>query len=106
MFWPTHFLDCLALILSRQWRGRDAPGAPKPLTSSFLDLDDVKNLSKFQDLHDPTSLDEAELYECLAYLSEMDSYFYLVNSLLNLPNSDDNPLSYLWLRARRNATQS
>ena len=28
----------------------------------------------------------------------MDSYFHSVNSLLNLTNSDDNPLSYLWLR--------
>ena len=28
----------------------------------------------------------------------MGNYFHSVNILLNLPNSDDNPLSYLWLR--------
>ena len=46
----------------------------------------------------PTSLNEAELYECLSYLPEMDADFHSVNNLLNLPNLDDNPLSYLWLR--------
>ena len=34
----------------------------------------------------------------VAYLPEMDNYFYFVNSLMNLPISDNNSLSYLWLR--------
>ena len=28
----------------------------------------------------------------------MDNYYNTVQSLLNLPESDDNPLSYLWLQ--------
>ena len=54
--------------------GKGCAPASAPELLRFLDLDDVKNLSNSQDLHDPTSLNEAELYECLAYSPEMDKY--------------------------------
>ena len=54
---------------------------------------------------------ETELYDCLRHLPEMDSYFsasatsfdgvtefYTGSSYLNLPSSDENPLSYRWLK--------
>ena len=66
-------------------------GAPELL--KFSNLDDFS-----EDLHKSADLDKVDLYKCLVYLPEMDDYFHSVNSLLNLPNSDDNPLSYLWLR--------
>ena len=70
-------------------KGCAPTSAPEPL--KFSNLTDAE-------LHEPAGLDDFELYDCLAYLPEMDDYFDSVNSLLNLPNSDDNPLSYVWLR--------
>ena len=45
-----------------------------------------------------TNLQEAELYECLRHLPEYEEYLQTVEIYLNLPSSDDNPLSYLWLK--------
>ena len=42
--------------------------------------------------------EEPGFYECLKHLPEMDTYFETMDSLLNLPSSDNNPLSYLWLK--------
>ena len=44
------------------------------------------------------ALQEVELYECLQYLPEMDEYYETCDSYLNLPRSDDNPLSLIWLQ--------
>ena len=59
-------------------------------------------------LQDPTSvmdfytnIEEAALFDCLKYLPEMDDYYNTTHSLLNLPLTDDNPLSYVWLRTHR-----
>ena len=41
---------------------------------------------------------EVELYECLKFLPEMDDYYEAFDSHLNLPSSDENPLSMTWLR--------
>ena len=70
-------------------KGCAPTSAPEPL--KFSNLTDAE-------LHEPAGLDDFELYDCLAYLPEMDDYFDSVNSLFNLPNLDDNPLSYVWLR--------
>ena len=39
-----------------------------------------------------SSLEEPDLY-----LPKLDGYFETMTSLLNLPSSDDIPISYLWL---------
>ena len=44
------------------------------------------------------AMQEVELYECLRFLPEMDDYYETYDSYLNLPNSDENPLSVTWLR--------
>ncbi|KAL7551584.1 hypothetical protein ACHAWF_014769 [Thalassiosira exigua] len=43
-------------------------------------------------------LTEADLYDCLQHLPEMEDYLDVQDSFLNLPSSDDNPLSVLWLK--------
>ena len=45
-----------------------------------------------------TNLHEAELYDCLKHLPEYEEYLDVVHNYLNLPSSDDNPLSYIWLK--------
>ncbi len=53
---------------------------------------------------EPTPLDiyhadqDSDLYDCLKHLPEMDEYFAVQEHLLNLPSTEDNPLSYQWLR--------
>ena len=49
-------------------------------------------------LHAYHSLQEVELYECLQHLPEWNEYVETYNSYLNLPHSDENPLSLDWLR--------
>ena len=56
-------------------------------------------------LEDPTSvmdfytnIEEATLFDCLKYLPEIDDYYNTTHSLLNLPSTDDNLLSYVWLK--------
>ena len=51
-------------------------------------------------LQDPTSvmefytnIEEATLFDCLRYLPEMNEFYDTTHSLLNLPSTDDNPLS-------------
>ena len=44
-------------------------------------------------LHAYHSLQEVELYECLQHLPEWNEYVETYNSYLNLPHSDENPLS-------------
>ena len=45
-----------------------------------------------------TEVGEPELHECLKYLPELDDYHGVGLSLLNLPSTTDNPLSYSWLK--------
>ena len=45
-----------------------------------------------------TEVGEPELHECLKYLPELDDYYGVGLSLLNLPSTTDNPLSYSWLK--------
>ena len=56
-------------------------------------------------LQDPTSvmnfytnIEKATLFDFLKYLPEMDDYYNTTHTLLNLPSTDDNPLSYVWLK--------
>ena len=56
-------------------------------------------------LQDPTSvmgfytnIEEATLYDCLKYLPKTDEYYDTTHSLLNPISTDDNPLSYVWLK--------
>lgn len=42
-----------------------------------------------------SNLDEPELYDCIRHLPELDDYF---NMFVNLPATEDNPLSYAWLK--------
>ena len=56
-------------------------------------------------LEDPTSvmdfctnIEEETLFDCLKYLPEMDEFYDTTHSLLNLPSTDNNPLSYTWLK--------
>ena len=44
------------------------------------------------------ALQEVELYECLQHLPEMEEYYAVCDAYLNLPRSDENPLSLEWLR--------
>ena len=44
------------------------------------------------------AIQEVELYECLRYLPEMDDFYEICESYLNLPSSEENPLSMKWLR--------
>ena len=44
------------------------------------------------------ALQEVELYECLQHLPEMEEYYAVCDAYLNLPHSDENPLSLEWLR--------
>ena len=44
------------------------------------------------------AVQEVELYECLKFLPEMNDYYEACESYLNLPNSEENPLSMTWLR--------
>ena len=43
-------------------------------------------------------LQKVELYECLQHLPEMEEYYNACEAYLNLPHSDENPLSLEWLR--------
>ena len=45
-----------------------------------------------------TNIEEATLFDCLKYLPEMDDFYEMTHSLLNLPSTDNNPLSYVWLK--------
>ena len=47
--------------------------------------------------------DEPELYECLKFHPDLDDYFEVGESLLNLPSTQDNPLSYAWLKDTQDA---
>ena len=43
------------------------------------------------------NLHEPDLYDCLKFHPDLDDYFHVGKSLLNLPSTQDNPLSYAWL---------
>ena len=45
-----------------------------------------------------SELSEPTLYECLKYLPELDDYYDISDHLLNLPSTENNPLSYTWLK--------
>ena len=56
-------------------------------------------------LQDPTSvmdfctnIEEATLFDCLKYLLKMNDFYDTTHSLLNLPSTDNNLLSYVWLK--------
>ena len=62
--------------------------------------------------HDPTSvmdfytnIEETTLFDCLKYLPEMDDFYNITNSMLNLLLTDDNPLSYVWLKDSQDEDQ-
>ena len=42
--------------------------------------------------------DEADIIDCLRHLPELDEYYAIQDHLLNLPSTNDNPLSYQWLK--------
>ena len=44
------------------------------------------------------AIQEVELFECLQFLPDMDDYYQNCESYINLPSSDENPLSMTWLR--------
>ena len=46
---------------------------------------------------------ESELLDCLRLYPDMDSYYEY--SMLNIPQSDDNPLSYTWLKETQDSSQ-
>ena len=56
----------------------------------------------------PVPLEDAmhfgDLYECLRYLPEMDSYFAISDHMLNLPPSSENPLNFEWIRDTQEAS--
>ena len=53
-----------------------------------------------------TNIEEAILFDYLKYLPEMDEFYDTTHSLLNLPSSDDNPLSYVWLKIHKMKIQN
>ena len=50
-----------------------------------------------------SSANDADLYECLKHHPDLDSYFDTMESYLNIPKMDDNPLSYQWLKDTQDA---
>ena len=63
-------------------------------------------------LEDPTSImdfytniEEATLFDCSKYLPEMGGYYDTTHSLLNFPSTDNNPLSYVWLKDTQDEDQ-
>ena len=52
------------------------------------------------------SIEEAILIDCLKYLPETDDVYDTTHNLLNLPSTDDNPLSYVWLKIHRTRIQN
>ena len=79
-------------------KGRSGNTTPEPIEVFFTEQDHFLQAQQYENLNSPTSLDEAELFECLQHLPEMEEHYYAMQSLLNLPSSEDNPLSYLWLQ--------
>lgn len=65
-------------VMEGKSAGNDLP--PQPLDMSYV------------------CASETELYDCLKYLPELDDYFHISDSLLNLPSTENNPLSYVWLK--------
>ena len=58
---------------------------------------------------DPTPLgtfyvdNEIELYDCLPFLPEMDTYYASYDHMLNLPSSEQNPLNFDWKKDTQDA---
>ena len=76
-----------------------------------FDNEDVEGTNKIVSSQPPVALDnayysvssESELLACLRHHPDMDSYYEY--SMLNIPQSDDNPLSYTWLKETQDSSQ-
>ena len=44
------------------------------------------------------AVQEVELFECLHFLPDIDNYYTTCDSYIDLPSSEENPLSMTWLR--------
>ena len=89
MYYLEGKLNVLADAFSRLPRFDDSEAMEGKNTDSLMIPEPIDMYQKAE---------EAGLYECLKHLPEMDDYFQAQHHFLNLPSSDENPLSYLWLK--------
>ena len=79
---------------------------------SRLPMFDDKPVDKVLSTSPPVALDnayysvsdESELLSCLKHHPDMDSYYEY--SMLNVPQSEDNPLSYTWLKETQESSET